>query len=131
MQTDHIAFYYWLRILFVSLASVFALSTIAAYSWKKRWKRVLLDAFVYFALFPLWLLFGAALLALFPCLVYSWFPALWFVSGALLWPAFHIVMTVLAVKKKERFDATCSAAGICAIGCFIAFIHFWDMTKNV
>jgi len=130
MQIEDTFLYCRPETIFGILALGFALFTVIANVGRKRWKRILLDAFIYFALFPLWLLLGMLILICFPALVYSWAPGLWFCFGLLLWIAPHGMMTFAALKRRLWPDVLCSLAGIGAIGCLMAFFYFRDIAEH-
>ena len=113
-----------MKTIFLIPAAFFAVFSIIANRRRKDWKWICLHLFVYLVQFPLWLLFGLAVLMCFPALVYSLFPGSWFCVGMLLWIVPHCCMTVLAVRKKDRPDAVCAVSGICAISCVIALFIF-------
>lgn len=130
MGTENLVVYGWLKSIFVALAVGFALFTVILNARRKRWGRILLDLFLYCVFFPLWLAAGVTILVYRLDWAYSWFPGLWFCFGLLIWLSCHTVMTILALRRKLRFEAVVSFAGLCTVACSIALIYFWDMTKN-
>ena len=119
-----------MKIVFGTLALVSAVFDISANIYRKKWKRLILDIFVCLIQVPLWIILGIAILRFFPDLIYSYFPGIWMITGAVLWITPHCIMTVKAIHRKDRFDTVCSVAGILAIISFCVFIYFWDLTQN-
>ena len=124
------ALYSCLREIFLHLAGIFLLFTLCLDVWQKKWNRLCLDIFVCLIQMPLWIILGIAIFRFFPDLIYSYFPWIWIITGAVLWIAPHCIMTAKAIRRKDRFDTTCSIAGILSIISFCVFIYFWDLTKN-
>ena len=116
------ALYSYLRVTFLCLSGIFFLFTLLFELWQKKWKRLCLDIFVCLIQVPLWIILGIAILRFFPDLIYSYFPWIWIISGAVLWIAPHCIMTATAIRRKDRVDTTCSIAGISAIISFCIFI---------
>lgn len=113
-----------LRITFFCLTGIFFLYTLLWEIWRKKWKRLALDIFVYFIQMPLWLGLGIAILSVSPDLIYSYFGAIWLLAGILLWIAPHSVMAIKSIRRKDWLDAAYSLAGVLAIISFCAFIYF-------
>ena len=130
LKENNMALYSCLRVTFLFLAVIFFLFTSVLETWQKKWKRLALDIFVYFVQMPLWIILGIAVLRFFPDLIYSYFPGIWMITGAVLWITPHCIITATAIRRKDRFDTVCSVAGILAIISFCVFIYFWDLTKN-
>ena len=124
------AFYSYLRVTFLCLSGIFFLFTLLFELWQKKWNRLCLDIFVCLIQVPLWIILGIAILRFFPDLIYSYFPGIWMIFGLLLWITPHCIMTATAIRRKDRFDITCSIAGLLSIISFCVFIYFWDLTKN-
>ena len=122
-------FYSCLSVTFLCLAGIFFLFTLLFELWQKKWNRLCLDIFVYLIQMPLWIILGIAILIFFPDLIYSYFPGIWMITGAVLWMTPHCIITATAIRRKDRFDTVCSVAGILAIISFCVFIYFWDLTK--
>ena len=119
-----------MKTVFGVLALAAAVFSMAANVYRDKWKCFALDIGVCFIYMPLWLIPGIAILRFFPDLIYSYFPGIWMITGAVLWITPHSIMTVKAIKRKDRLDMACSIAVILAIIFFCVFIYFWDLTKN-
>ena len=119
-----------LRDLSGHLCLLFAVLTFAADVIGRKWVRIGIDLLIFLYQFPLWVLAGVVLLLIFPGWAYSPFPGMWFYSGFLLWCVPHGFMAAKAFRKKDWIDFAGCTAGICAIGCFAAFLHLLDLTKN-
>ena len=119
-----------LRVTFLCIAGIFFLFAIFFEIWQKKWKRLILDIFVYFIQMPLWIILGIAVLRIFPDLIYSYFSGIWLFAGLLLWMTPHCIMTVKSIRRKDRLEMACSIAGISVIISFCFFMYFWDLTKN-
>ena len=130
LKENNMALYSCLRVTFLFLAVIFFLFTSVLGTWQKKWKRLCLDIFVCLIQMPLWIISGIAILRFFPDLIYSYFPGIWMITGAVLWITPHCILTAKAIHRKDRFDTVCSVAGILAIISFCVFIYFWDLTKN-
>ena len=118
------ALYSYLRVTFLCLSGIFFLLTLLFEMWQKKWKRLCLDIFVCLIQMPLWIISGIAILRFFPDLIYSYFPGIWMITGAVLWITPHCIMTAKAIHRKDRVDTTCSIAGISAIISFLCFYIF-------
>ena len=130
LKGNNMAIFSYLRVIFLCLSGIFFLFTLVLETWQKKWKRLCLDIFVCLIQVPLWIILGIAILRFFPDLIHSYFPGIWMIAGAVLWITPHCIMTATAIRRKDRFDITCSIAGISAIISFCVFIYFWDLTKN-
>ena len=130
LKGNNMALYSYLRVTFLCLSGIFFLFTLLFELWQKKWKGLCLDIFVCLIQVPLWIILGIAILRFFPDLIYSYFPGIWMITGAVLWITPHCIMTAKAIHRKDRFDTVCSVAGILAIISFCVFIYFWDLTKN-
>ena len=119
-----------LKTVFGTLALAAAVFCMAANIYRGKWNRLCLDIFVCLIQMPLWIISGIAILRFFPDLIYSYFPGIWMITGAVLWMTPHCIITATAIRRKDRFDTVCSVAGILAIISFCVFIYFWDLTKN-
>ena len=115
-------FYSCLSVTFLCLAGIFFLFTLVLEIGQKKWKRLCLDIFVCFIQIPLWIISGIAILRFFPDLIYSYFPGIWMITGAVLWMTPHCIMTATAIRRKDRFDMACSIAVILSIISFCIFI---------
>ena len=129
LRKNNMALYSYLRVTFLCLSGIFFLFTLLFELWQKKWKRLCLDISVCLIQMPLWIISGIAILKFFPDLIYSYFPGIWMITGAVLWITPPGIMAVKAIKRKDRFDTACSVAGILAIISFCVFIYFWDLTK--
>ena len=130
LKENNMALYSYLRVTFLCLSGIFFLFTLLFELWQKKWERLCLHIFVCLIQMPLWIISGIAILRFFPDLIYSYFPGIWMITGAVLWMTPHCIMTATAIRRKDRFDITCSIAGISAIISFCVFIYFCDLTKN-
>ena len=130
LKENNMALYSCLRVTFLCLSGIFFLFTLLFELWQKKWNRLCLDIFVCLIQVPLWIILGIAILRFFPDLIYSYFPGIWMITGAVLWITPHSIMTVKAIKRKDRLDMACSIAVILSIISFCIFIYFWDLTKN-
>ena len=119
-----------LRVISFCLAVFFSVFVIFFDAWQKKWKRLILDIFVFFVQMPFWIMIWAVIVRIFPGLIYSYFSGIWLLIGLLLWITPHSIMSIRAIYRKRWMDALCSIAGASAIGCFAAFVFFWDMAKN-
>ena len=130
LKEKNMALYSYLRVTFLCLSGIFFLFTLLFELWQKKWNRLCLDIFVYLIQMPLWIILGIAILMFFPDLVYSYFPGIWMITGVVLWMTPHCIMTVTAIRRKDRIYTACSIAGLLSIISFCVFIYFWDLTKN-
>ena len=130
LRKNNMALYSCLRVTFLCLSGIFFLFTLLFELWQKKWKRLCLDIFVCLIQVPLWIILGIAILRFFPDLIYSYFPGMWMITGAVLWITPHCIMTATAIRRKDRLDMACAIAGILSIISFCVFIYFWDLTKN-
>ena len=125
------ALYSNLRVTFLCLAGIFCLLPLFLDLYRRKWKRLALDIFVYFVQMPLWIILGIAILRVFPEWIYSYFSGIWLILGLFLWFIPHSIFTIKAIRRKDYFDLAYSITGILTIISFCVFIYFWDLTKNV
>ena len=119
---NNMTFYCCLREIFLHLAGIFLLFTLCLDVWQKKWKRLCFDIFVCVMPMPLWIILGIAILRFFPDLIYSYFSGIWMVAGVVLWISPHSIMTVKAIKIKDRLDIAHSIAVLLAIILFCVSI---------
>ena len=122
LKKDNMALCSNLRVTFFCIAGTFFLLVLSLEIWQKKWKRLVLDIFVYFIQMPLWLISGIAVLKVFPELIYSYFSGMWLIFGIFLWLIPHSISAVKAIRRKNYFDMAYAFSAILSIIFFCIYI---------